>query len=144
MPDKERRIRMIMATLGLEPHWRGAVSVAGMLRDWGMEVIYIGNAYPDEIIQAAIQEGVDVVGISTLTGSHLTLGGELLQMAKQKSIKDKIVFAIGGIFPPYDIPKLQEVGFDCVFGPGARGDEIYSLIRNAVTAKINEASKTIL
>ncbi|MBA7604221.1 hypothetical protein ES703_11340 [subsurface metagenome] len=144
MPSKERRIRVIMATLGLEPHWRGAVTVASILRDLGMEVIYISNAYPEEIIQAAIQEDVDVVGVSTLTGTHLTLGSELLQMAKQKSIKDKIVFIIGGIFPPHDVPKLHEVGFDGIFGPGARGEEIYSFIRNAVTAKVNEARRTSL
>lgn len=142
MPSKEKRIRVMIATLGLEPHWRGALTVARMLRDLGMEVIYIGNAYPEEIIQAAVQEDVDVVGASTLTGTHLTLGSELLQIAKQKSIKDRIVFIIGGIFPPYDMPKLQEVGFDGIFGPGARGEEIYDFVRNAVTAKVNQARDT--
>ena len=132
---RKMRIRMIIATLGLEPHWRGAVTVAGMLRDLGMEVLYIGNAYPGEIIRTAIQEGVDVVGVSTMTGAHLTLGSDLLQMAKQKSIRDKIVFTIGGIFPCNDIPKLQEVGFDCIFGPGARGQEIFTSIKIAVAAK---------
>ncbi len=142
MPRKERKIRVMIATLGLEPHWRGAVTVVGMLLDLGMEVIYIGNAYPEEIVQAAIQEDVDVVGVSSLTGAHLTLGSELLQVAEQEHMKDKIVFAIGGVFPPRDVPNLRELGFDAVFAPGARGEEIHSFIRRAVTAKADEARRT--
>lgn len=144
MPSKKRRIRMIMATMGLEPHWRGAVTVVDMLRGLGMEVTYMGNAFPEEILQAAIQKDVDVVGVSTLTGTHLTLGSELLQMARQKGIKDSIVFVIGGMLPPYDIPKLKELGFDGVFGPGASGEEIHHFITNAVTAKVSEAQRTSL
>lgn len=144
MPSKERKIRVIIATLGLEPHWRGAVIVAGMLRDMGMEVIYTGNAYPEEIIQVAIEEDVDVVGVSTLTGTHLTLGSELLQVASRKGIKTRVVFAIGGIFPPNDVPKLKEIGFDGIFGPRARAEEIYDFIGNAVTVKANEAYGTSL
>lgn len=135
MSSKEIGIRVVIAILGLETHWRGAITVAGMLRNRGMEVIYIGNAYPEEIIEVAIQEDVDVVGISTLTGAHLTLGGELVQVAKHKGIKDETVLIIGGIFSPYDVPKLKELGFDGIFGPGAREEEISSFIRNAVTAK---------
>jgi methylmalonyl-CoA mutase C-terminal domain/subunit len=142
MPRKERKIRVMIATLGLEPHWRGAVTVAGMLRDLGMEVIYIGNAYPEGIVRAAVQEDVDVIGVSCLTGAHLTLGSELLQIAEQERIRDKIVFAIGGVFPPRDVPKLREIGFDAVFGPGARGEEIHSFVRRAVTAKADEARRT--
>jgi len=138
MLSKERKIKVVIATLGLETHWRGAITVAGMLRNLGMEVLYLGNAYPGEIIEAAIQEDADVVGVSTLSGAHLTLGGELLQIAKQKGIKDEMVFIIGGVFPPYDIPKLTELGFDGIFGPGTTGEEIYSFIRNAVTAKVSK------
>jgi methylmalonyl-CoA mutase C-terminal domain/subunit len=139
MPTEGGRIRVMIATLGLEPHWRGAVTVAAMLRDLGTEVIYIGNAYPEQIIEGAIQEDVDVVGVSSLTGTHLTLGGELLQTAKQRGVKDRMVFTIGGIFPPYDILKLHGIGFDGVFGPGARGEEIYRFMREAVAAKVNQA-----
>lgn len=142
MPGNEKRIRVMIATLGLEPHWRGAVTVAGMLRDFGMEVIYTGNAYPEEIIQAAIEEDVDVVGVSCLTGTHLTLGSELLQKAEQKGVKDRTVFAIGGVFPPHDVSKLRKVGFDGIFGPGATGEEICRFIENAVTAKANQVRKT--
>ncbi len=142
MSSKERRIKVVITTLGLETHWRGAITVAGMLQNQGMEVIYLGNAYPEEIIEAAIQEDVDVVGISSLSGSHLTLGGELLQIAKQKGIKDEMVFIIGGIFPPYDVSKLKELGFTGIFGPGTREEEINHFIRKGVTAKVNEARRT--
>jgi methylmalonyl-CoA mutase C-terminal domain/subunit len=135
MSSKERKIKVVIATLGLETHWRGAITVAGMLRNQGMVVIYLGNAYPKEIVEVAIQEDADVVGISSLLGAHLTLGGELLQMATQNGIKDELVFIIGGVFPPYDVPKLKELGFDGIFGPGARGEEIGGFVRNAVTAK---------
>jgi methylmalonyl-CoA mutase C-terminal domain/subunit len=135
MPSRKNNIRMIIATLGLEPHWRGAVTVARMLQGLGVEVIYIGNAYPEEIIQAAIHEDVDVIGVSTLTGSHLTLGSEILQIAREDGVENRIVFTIGGILPPGDVPKLKEIGFDGVFGPGSTAEEIHSLIASAVNAK---------
>jgi methylmalonyl-CoA mutase C-terminal domain/subunit len=136
MASKERKIKVVMATLGLETHWRGAVTVAGMLQNQGMDVIYLANAYPKEIIEVAIQEDAHVVGISSLLGAHLTLGGELLQMAKKKGITDELVFIIGGVIPPYDVPKLKELGFDGIFGPGAREKEIGNFIKNAITAKV--------
>ena len=135
MPSRKNKIRMIIATLGLEPHWRGAVTVARLLQGLGVEVIYIGNAYPGEIIEAAIHEDVDVVGVSTLTGSHLTLGSELLQAARENGVKNRIVFTIGGILPPGDVPKLKETGFDGIFGPGSTGEEIFSFIANAVSTR---------
>lgn len=137
MPE-EKRIKVLLAKLGVEVHWRGVITVAGMLRDAGMEVVYIGNAFPSEIIETAIQEGVDVVGVSTLGGNHLTLGGELLELAKQKGVKDSMVFVIGGVFPPYDIPKLKEIGFDGIFGPGATQEEIVSFIKDAVSKKLGK------
>jgi methylmalonyl-CoA mutase C-terminal domain/subunit len=107
-----------------------------MLQNQGMDVIYRGNAYPKEIIEVAIREDADVIGISSLLGAHLTLGGELLQRAKQKGIKEEMVFIIGGVIPPHDVPKLKELGFDGIFGPGAREEEIGGFVRNVVTAKI--------
>ena len=141
MSSKERKIKVVMATLGLETHWRGAVTVAGMLQNQGMDVIYRGNAYPKEIIEVAIQEDADVIGVSSLLGAHLTLGGELLQMAKQNGIKDELVFIIGGVIPPHDVPKLKELGFDGIFGPGAREEEIGGFIRNVVTIKSNRSEQ---
>ena len=132
---EKRKIKVVIATLGLETHWRGAITVAGMLRNQGMDVVYLSNAYPKEIIEVAIREDADVIGISSLLGAHLTLGGELLQMAKQKGIKDEMVFIIGGVMPPHDVPKLKELGFEGIFGPGAREEEIAGFVRSMVTAK---------
>ena len=125
------RMKVVIATLGLETHWRGAVTIAGLLRSQGMEVIYLGNAYPEEVVEAAIQEDVDVVGISTLSGAHLTLGSEVLRIAKKRGIKDRMVFIIGGVFPPRDVPKLTRLGFDGTFGPGTTGEAIADFIARA-------------
>ena len=136
MAIEGKRIRVMIAKLGLDVHWRGAIVVANMLRDSGIEVIYLGNAFPKEIIEAAIQEDVDVVGISTLGGNHLTLGGELMELAEQAGIKGRRVFLIGGVFPPFDLPKLEALGFDGIFGSGATQEEITSSIRKAVATKV--------
>jgi methylmalonyl-CoA mutase C-terminal domain/subunit len=128
-------IKIVLATLGLEAHWRGAVTVAQMLREFGVEVVYIGNAFPEEIIEVAIKEDVSIVGISSLSGGHLALGSDLVSLARKKNIKDKVVFIIGGVFPPNDYTELMNLGFDGVFGPGATGEEIYNFIRKAVTVK---------
>jgi methylmalonyl-CoA mutase C-terminal domain/subunit len=128
-------IKIVIATLGLEAHWRGAVTVAQMLREFGVEVVYISNAFPEEIIEVAIQEDVSIVGVSSLSGGHLALGNDLISLARKKKIKDKVVFIIGGVFSPNDHNELMNLGFDGVFGPGATGEEIYNFIRKAVTAK---------
>ena len=128
-------IKIVIATLGLETHWRGAVTVAQMLREFGVEVVYIGNAFPEKIIEVAIQEDVNIVGVSSLSGGHLALGSDLIHLARKKNIKDKVVFLIGGVFPPNDYNELMTLGFDGVFGPGTTGEEIYNFIKKAATAK---------
>lgn len=128
-------MKIVIAILGLETHWKGAVTVAQMLREFGVEVVYIGNAFPEKIIEVAIREDVSVVGVSSLSGGYLALGNDLIYLARKKNIKDKVVFIIGGVFPPNDYNKLMNLGFDGVFGPGATGEEIYNFIRKAVTAK---------
>ena len=132
---QSNNIKIVIATLGLEAHWRGAITVAQMLREFGVEVVYIGNAFPKEIIEVAIQEDVSIVAVSSLSGGHLALGSDLIYLARKKNIKDKAVFIIGGVFPPNDYNELMNLGFDGVFGPGATGEEIYNFIRKAVTAK---------
>ena len=128
-------IKIVIAILGLETHWKGAVTVAQMLREFGLDVVYIGNAFPEEIIEVAIREDVSVVGVSSLSGGYLALGNDLICLARKKNIKDKVVFIIGGVFPPNDYNELMNLGFDGVFGPGATGEEIYNFIRKTVTAK---------
>jgi methylmalonyl-CoA mutase C-terminal domain/subunit len=133
-------IKIVIATLGLEAHWRGAVTVAQMLREFGVEVVYIGNAFPEEIIEVAIQEDVSIVGVSSLSGGHLTLGSDLIYLARKENIKDKVVFIIWGVFPPNDYNELMNLGFDGIFGTGATGEEIYNFIRKAVTAKLDDST----
>jgi methylmalonyl-CoA mutase C-terminal domain/subunit len=130
------QIKVLLSKLGLDVHNRGLITVAKELRDAGMEVIYIGNSLPKEIIRTAIQEGVDVIGVSSLGGAHLTLGGELIEEAKKERLEGSTVFVIGGVFSPSDAEKLRAIGFDRTFLPGATREEIVSSIRNMVSDKI--------
>ncbi len=130
-----RQIKVLLSKLGLDVHNRGLITVAKELRDAGMEVIYIGNSLPREIIRTAIQEGVDVVGVSSLGGAHLTLGGELIEEAKKEKFVEYVAFVIGGVFSPSDAEKLKEIGFHGVFMPGATREEIVSSIRKIVSGK---------
>ncbi len=131
-----RKIRVLLAQFSLETHSRGIITVAGMLRDSGMEVIYIGNNTPEQIIEAAVHEDVDVVGISSYCGGELALGEDLMEAAKKRGVKDRMIFLLGGIFPPAAMPKLKEIGFDGTFPPGATREEIVSFIENTVATKI--------
>jgi methylmalonyl-CoA mutase C-terminal domain/subunit len=129
------RIKVLLSKLGLDVHNRGLITVAKELRDAGMEVVYIGNSLPREIIATAIQEGVDVVGVSSLGGAHLTLGSELIEVAKREGLQEHMAFIVGGVFPPADAEKLREIGFDGVFMPGATREEIVSSIQKMVSSK---------
>ncbi|MBM3707619.1 MAG: cobalamin B12-binding domain-containing protein [Actinobacteria bacterium] len=136
MQKKTVKIKVLLSKLGLDVHNRGLITVAKMLRDAGMEVIYLGNALPDEIINIAIQENADVIGVSSLGGAHLTLGKDLIDIALQKEVKESTLFIIGGIFSIEDHQKLKDIGFDEVFTAGATSEEIvgavYSLIKERV------------
>ncbi|HVP81129.1 MAG TPA: cobalamin-dependent protein [Thermodesulfobacteriota bacterium] len=129
------QIKVLLSKLGLDVHNRGIITVAKELRDAGMEVIYIGNSLPKEIIRTAIQEGVDVIGVSSLGGAHLTLGSGLIEEAKKERLEESVVFVIGGVFSPADGEKLQEIGFDGIFIPGATREDIVSSIRKIVHNK---------
>lgn len=135
MATKKKKIRVLMAQFPLENHNRGLITVAGMLRDAGMEVILMGNARSPHIVDTAVQEAVDVVGISTYCGGELALGKELMKEAAAKGIKEKTVFLLGGIFPPADAPKLKRIGFSATFPPSATREEIVSGIEKAIAAK---------
>jgi len=121
-----KKIKVLLSKLGLDVHNRGIIIVAKVLSSAGMEVVYLGNALPEEIISVAIQEDVDVVGVSSLGGAHITLGTLVLKEAEEKGLKDKVVFLMGGVFPPSDGERLREIGFDGVFLPGATRDQIVS------------------
>lgn len=131
---KKKTVKVLLAQFPLETHSRGIITVAGMLRDAGMEVILMGNALPEQVVETALQETVDVIGISTYCGGELALGGRILKIADERGIKEYTTFLIGGIFPPKDIPQLREIGFDGVF-LSATKDEIVSCIQNNVAEK---------
>lgn len=134
MAQQRKKIKVLLAQFPLETHSRGMFTVAGQLRDAGMEVVLIGNELPERVIETAIQEDVDVIGISTYCGGELALGSDLLKAAEEKGIKDSTVFLMGGIFPPKDIPKLKEMGFSNTFLSATR-EEIVSCIEKAVAEK---------
>jgi methylmalonyl-CoA mutase C-terminal domain/subunit len=129
----DKKIRVLLAQPSLENHSRGIITVAHMLRNAGMEVIYIGNSLPEQVAQVALQEDVDVIGISLLCGSELVFGKDLVRYAKKRKIREDVLFIMGGIFPPQHIPKLKKIGFKGIFGPGATKEEIVGFIKGALT-----------
>ncbi len=128
----ERKIRVLVAKPGLDGHDRGAKVVARALRDAGMEVIYTGlRQTPEMIAEAALQEDVDVVGLSILSGAHMALAPRVLELLKNNGQQDVKVF-LGGIIPDEDVPRLKEIGVHSVYGPGATTDQIIADIRAAI------------
>ena len=127
------RIRVLLAKPGLDGHDRGAKVVARALRDAGMEVIYTGiRQTPEMIVEAAIQEDVDVIGLSILSGAHLELFPPIIDGLAKKGREDVLVVA-GGIVPEDDIPALQQMGVKAVFGPGTSTQDIIRFIQEEVT-----------
>jgi len=127
------RIRVLLAKPGLDGHDRGAKVVARALRDAGMEVIYTGiRQTPEMIVEAAIQEDVDVIGLSILSGAHLELFPPIIDGLTKKGREDVLVIA-GGIVPEDDIPALQQMGVKAVFGPGTSTQDIIRFIQKEAT-----------
>jgi len=125
----QRRIRVLVGKPGLDGHDRGAKVVAAALRDAGMEVIYTGlHQTPQQIVEAALQEDVDVVALSILSGAHMTLFPEVLELMKQRGIGDRLLSG-GGIVPPEDMETLAKLGVGRLFGPGASTRDIARYIR---------------
>jgi methylmalonyl-CoA mutase C-terminal domain/subunit len=130
----ERKIRVLVAKPGLDGHDRGAKVVAQGLRDAGFEVIYTGiRQTPQMIAEAALQEDVDVVGLSILSGAHLTLCPKVVDLLRAQGQEDVMV-VVGGIIPADDVAKLKTAGVTAVFGPGTAIGEIAALIRQMLTS----------
>jgi methylmalonyl-CoA mutase C-terminal domain/subunit len=132
-------MRVLLARLGLDAHWRGSIVVARALRDAGMEVIYVGNQTPENIVRTAIEEDADVIGLSTLSGNHMILVPEVTRMLREKGMGETMVI-LGGTIPPDDIPKLKATGIAGVFGPGSSLKEIIQFISGA---KMGVPSKSV-
>lgn len=130
----EHTIRVVVAKVGLDGHDRGAKIIARALRDAGMEVIYTGlHQTPEQVVEAAIQEDADAIGISILSGAHMTLVPKVMDLLKENDAQDILVFC-GGTIPKQDIAKLKEAGVGEVFTPGTPTTKAVEYIRQAVPA----------
>jgi len=125
----KKNIRVVIARLGMDAHWRGSILVARAMRDAGMEVIYLGNQLPQNIVQTALEEDADVIGLSTLSGNHMILVPEIIRLIKNSRM-DGITVILGGTIPLDDIPKLKKIGIAEVFGSGTPLKRIIDFVSN--------------
>ena len=134
--QSERKIRVLIAKPGLDSHDRGAKIIARALRDAGMEVIYTGlKQTPEQIVETALQEDVDVIGLSILSGALKTLFPMIIELLKQKGLTDVLVVA-GGIIPEEDVPEMKKLGIKEIFGPGTPTDKIVQFVFENVPKRI--------
>jgi methylmalonyl-CoA mutase, C-terminal domain len=129
----DRKIRVVVAKPGLDGHDRGAKIIARALRDAGMEVIYTGlHQTPEQIVETVLQEDADAVGLSILSGAHMTLVPRVIELLREQDADD-VVVTVGGTIPNQDISELKEIGVAEVFTPGAPTQDIIDFIKGAVT-----------
>lgn len=134
MAGTDRKIRVVVAKPGLDGHDRGAKIIARALRDAGMEVIYTGlHQTPEQIVETVIQEDADAVGLSILSGAHMTLVPRIMALLAENDVDD-VVITLGGTIPADDIPELTELGVAAVFTPGTATQDIVDFINGAVSA----------
>ncbi|CCG05045.1 cobalamin B12-binding domain-containing protein [Blastococcus saxobsidens] len=125
----DERIRVVIAKPGLDGHDRGAKVVARALRDAGMEVVYTGlHQTPEQIVETVVQEDADAVGLSVLSGAHMTLFARLTELLRERGVDDVVVFG-GGIIPEEDVPELRRIGVTGIFTPGATTTDIVEWVR---------------
>jgi methylmalonyl-CoA mutase C-terminal domain/subunit len=131
-PSTSQKIRVVVAKPGLDGHDRGAKIIARALRDAGMEVIYTGlHQTPEQIVETVIQEDADAVGLSILSGAHMTLVPRIVELLRDQGVDD-VLLTVGGTIPSDDIPELKRLGVAEVFTPGASTQDIIEFIQNAV------------
>ncbi len=129
-----RRIKVLMCCLGPETHNRGIITVSNMLKEEGMEVVYIGNITPDKALKAAVEEDVQIIGVSSLSGAHLRTGANLMKLAKEKGLDRSMAFLIGGVIPPNDIKTLLELGFARVCPSGTKRQDLINAVQEAASS----------
>jgi methylmalonyl-CoA mutase C-terminal domain/subunit len=130
-----RKIRVVVAKPGLDGHDRGAKIIARALRDAGMEVIYTGlHQTPEQIAETVIQEDADAIGLSILSGAHMTLVPRVVELLREQGVED-VLITVGGTIPADDVPELKKLGVAEVFTPGAPTDEIVEFIRGGVAER---------
>ena len=134
-PKTERKIRVVVAKPGLDGHDRGAKIIARALRDAGMEVIYTGlHQTPEQIAETVIQEDADAIGLSILSGAHMTLVPRVVELLRAQGVED-VLITVGGTIPADDVPELKKLGVAEVFTPGAATDEIVEFIREGASQR---------
>ncbi|WP_242876204.1 cobalamin B12-binding domain-containing protein [Desulfosporosinus hippei] len=126
-----KRIKVLMCCLGPETHNRGIIVVSTILKEEGMEVVYMGNTTAENALKAAMEEDVQIIGVSSLSGAHLRTGKHLLELARQKGLAKTMAFVIGGVIPPNDVKILKDMGFYDVCVSGTKRDELVTVIKNA-------------
>ena len=130
--SKERKIRVLIAKPGLDGHDRGAKVIVRALRDAGMEAIYTGlRQTPEQIVHAALQEDVDAIGVSILSGAHNYVMPRIMELARENEMEDVLVF-MGGIIPDLDVPRMREIGVKGIFLPGSSLEEIVRFVKENV------------
>ena len=127
----KRNIRVVMARLGMDAHWRGSIVVARAMRDAGMKVIYVGNQLPQNIVETALQEDADLIGLSSLSGNHMILATDVVRILREEEM-DGTTVILGGTIPPDDVPKLKSAGIAEVFGPGTPLKKIIDFIESSI------------
>jgi methylmalonyl-CoA mutase C-terminal domain/subunit len=128
----DKKIRVLMSKPGIDGHWRGGIVVSRAIRDAGMELIFGGFQNVQQIVEAAIQEDVDIIGLSIHSGAHFAYTQEIIDLLKEKGVFDDIMILLGGVIPAKDFPKLREMGVANVYGPGTLTNDIVEFIRNNV------------
>ncbi len=128
----DKKIRVLMSKPGIDGHWRGGIVVSRAIRDAGMELIFGGFQNTQQIVAAAIQEDVDVIGLSIHSGAHFAYTQEVIDLLKEKGVFDDIMILLGGVIPAKDFPKLKEMGVANVYGPGTLTKDIVEFIKTNV------------
>jgi len=128
----DRKIRVLMSKPGIDGHWRGGIVVSRALRDAGMELIFGGFQNVNQIVEAAIQEDIDVLGLSIHSGAHFAYTKQVIDSLKEKGVFNDILVLVGGVIPAQDFPKLKEIGVANVYGPGSMTSDIVEFIKENI------------
>jgi methylmalonyl-CoA mutase C-terminal domain/subunit len=131
----ERKIRVLMSKPGIDGHWRGGIVVSRAIRDAGMELIFGGFQNVEQIVESAIQEDVDVIGLSIHSGAHFAYTKQVVDLLKERGVLDNIMILVGGVIPAKDFSKLKEIGVANVYGPGSMVSDIVNFIKTNLKEK---------
>ena len=128
----EKKIRVLMSKPGIDGHWRGGIVVSRAIRDAGMELIFGGFQTVEQIVESAIQEDVDVIGLSIHSGAHFAYTQQVIDLLKERGVLDNVMILVGGIVPAQDFSKLKEMGVANIYGPGSITSDIVEFIKTNV------------